>query len=52
MLWSVAIILGLLWALGMASSYSAAGYIHLLIVAAMIMVVYGIHLHRRDRRAS
>jgi len=32
MLWSIAIILALLWALGLVTSYTLGGYVHILIV--------------------
>jgi hypothetical protein len=40
MLWTIAVILLVLWALGMISSYSAGGLIHLLLVVAVIVVVF------------
>ena len=40
MLWTLAVILLVLWALGMISSYSAGGLIHLLLVVAVIVVVF------------
>jgi hypothetical protein len=40
MLWTIAVILLVLWALGMISSYSAGGLIHLLLVIAVIVVVF------------
>jgi hypothetical protein len=40
MLWTVAVILLVLWALGMISSYSAGGLVHLLLVVAVIVVVF------------
>lgn len=39
MLWTVAVVLLLLWALGMVSSTTMGGFIHLLLVAAVIMVL-------------
>lgn len=39
MLYSVAIILVLLWLLGLMSSATLGGFIHLLLVAAVILVV-------------
>ncbi|HEV2055788.1 MAG TPA: lmo0937 family membrane protein [Methylomirabilota bacterium] len=39
MLWTIAVILLVLWALGMISSYSAGGFVHLLLVVAVIVVV-------------
>ena len=40
MLWTIAVILLVLWALGMISSYSAGGLVHLLLVVAIIVVVF------------
>jgi hypothetical protein len=40
MLWTIAVILLVLWALGMINSYSAGGLVHLLLVVAVIMVVF------------
>jgi hypothetical protein len=39
MLWTIAVILLVLWALGMITSYSAGGLLHLLLVVAVIVVV-------------
>ncbi len=39
MLWTVAVVLVLLWALGLVSSYTMGGFIHLLLVAALVIVV-------------
>ena len=40
MLWTVAVILLVLWALGLVSSYTAGGLVHLLLVVAVIVVVF------------
>ncbi|MDO8479045.1 MAG: lmo0937 family membrane protein [Candidatus Rokubacteria bacterium] len=40
MLWTIAVILLVLWALGMVSSYTAGGLVHLLLVVAVIVVVF------------
>jgi len=40
MLWTIAVILLVLWALGMVSSYTAGGVIHVLLVIAVIVVVF------------
>jgi Family of unknown function (DUF5670) len=40
MLWTIALILLVLWALGMVSSYTAGGLVHLLLVVAIIVVVF------------
>ncbi len=40
MLWTIAVILLVLWVLGMVSSYTAGGLVHLLLVIAVIVVVF------------
>jgi Family of unknown function (DUF5670) len=39
MLWTIAIILLLLWAVGLVSSYTLGGFIHLLLLLAIIVVL-------------
>ena len=39
MLWTIAVILLVLWALGTVTSYTAGGLVHLLLVVAVIVVV-------------
>ena len=39
MLYTIALILGILWVLGLGSSYTMGGFIHILIVIAVIMVL-------------
>lgn len=39
MLWTIAIILIALWLLGMISSYTLGGFIHILLVVAIIIVL-------------
>lgn len=39
MLWTIAVILVVLWALGFMSSYAFGGLIHLLLVMAVIVIV-------------
>ena len=39
MLWTIAVVVLLLWAVGLASSYTLGGLIHLLLVVAVILVV-------------
>ncbi len=39
MLYTIAIILVVLWLLGLVSSYTIGGFIHLLLVIAIIMVL-------------
>jgi hypothetical protein len=40
MLWTVAVILLVLWALGMGSAYTGGGLVHLLLVIAAVVVVF------------
>lgn len=39
MLWTVAVVLLVLWVLGLVSSYTLGGFIHILIVVAVIIVL-------------
>jgi hypothetical protein len=39
MLWTIAMILVILWALGLVSSYTLGGFIHILLVLAIIVVL-------------
>ena len=39
MLWTICVILLVFWALGMATSYTASGLIHILLVIALVVVV-------------
>jgi hypothetical protein len=48
MLWTIAVILVVLWALGVVTSYSAGGLIHLLVVIAVIVVVFQFVSGRRS----
>jgi hypothetical protein len=48
MLWTIAVILLVLWALGMITAYSAGGLIHLLLVVAVIVVVFQFLSGRRS----
>jgi uncharacterized protein DUF5670 len=48
MLWTIAVILLALWALGMLTSYTAGGVVHLLLVIAVIVVVFQFVSGRRS----
>ncbi|HUK66167.1 MAG TPA: lmo0937 family membrane protein [Anaeromyxobacteraceae bacterium] len=39
MLWTIALILFILWVLGLVSSYTLGGFIHILLVLAVIIVI-------------
>jgi hypothetical protein len=47
MLWTIAVVLLILWALGLVSSYTMGGLIHILLVIALIVVVVGFLQGRR-----
>jgi asparagine N-glycosylation enzyme membrane subunit Stt3 len=47
MLWTIAVVLLILWALGMVSSYTLGGFIHLLLVLAIIVVLVRVIQGRR-----
>ena len=39
MLYTIAVVLILLWALGLVSAYTLGGFIHLLLVIAVVMIL-------------
>jgi hypothetical protein len=39
MLWTIFVILLVLWLLGLVSSYTLGGYIHILLVVALVVVL-------------
>ena len=41
MIWTIFVILVILWLLGLVSSYTMGGFIHILLVIAVIMLVVG-----------
>jgi len=47
MLWTIAVILVILWAVGLVSSVTMGGFIHLLLVLAIIAVVFQLIQGRR-----
>ena len=47
MLWTIAVVLVVLWALGMASSVTMGGFIHLLLILAIASVLIRIIQGRR-----
>ena len=48
MLYTVAIVLVVLWALGLVSSYTMGGLIHILLVVALIVIVVSFLTGRRS----
>jgi hypothetical protein len=47
MLWTIAVLLLILWLLGMVSSYTLGGFIHILLVLAIIAVLIRLIQGRR-----
>lgn len=47
MLWTLAVILLLLWALGMITSYTLGGFVHILLVVALVVVLIRLIQGRR-----
>lgn len=47
MLWTICIILLVLWALGMATAFTAGGLIHLLLLIAVVVMVFRLIQGRR-----
>ena len=47
MLWTIAVVLLILWALGMVSSYTLGGFIHILLVLAIVVLILQLVSGRR-----
>jgi hypothetical protein len=47
MLWTVAVVLIVLWLLGLVSSYTMGGFIHILLVLALVVIVLNLIQGRR-----
>jgi hypothetical protein len=47
MLWTIAVILLILWFLGMVSSYTLGGFLHILLVLAIVAVLVRLIQGRR-----
>jgi hypothetical protein len=47
MLWTIFVILLVLWLLGMVSSYTLSGFIHILLVVALVVVLIRVIQGRR-----
>jgi hypothetical protein len=48
MLWTLCVILLVLWALGMLTSYTLGGLVHILLVVALVVVVINLLRGRRS----
>jgi hypothetical protein len=47
MLWTITIILDILWIVGLVSSYTLGGWIHILLVLAIIVLIFNLLSGRR-----
>jgi len=47
MLWTIALVLIVLWALGLVSAYTMGGFIHVLLVLAVIVLILQVIQGRR-----
>lgn len=47
MLYTIAVVLAVLWVLGLVSSYTMGGFIHVLIVIAIIMILFNVFSGRK-----
>jgi hypothetical protein len=47
MLWTIAVVLFVLWLLGLVSSYTLGGFIHILLVLAVIVIALNLIQGRR-----
>jgi len=47
MLWTIAVILAVMWLLGMVSSYTLGGFLHILLVLAVALVLINVIQGRR-----
>jgi uncharacterized membrane protein YtjA (UPF0391 family) len=47
MLWTIFVILLIMWALGLVTSYTMGGFVHILLVIAVILLVINLFQGRR-----
>ena len=47
MLWTITIVLVILWALGLVSGYTLGGWIHIVLVLAVIVLIFNLLSGRR-----
>jgi hypothetical protein len=48
MLWTIAVVMFVLWFLGLVSAYTLGGFIHVLLVAAVVIVLFNLISGRRS----
>jgi hypothetical protein len=46
MIWTIFVVLVILWLLGLVSSYTMGGFIHILLVVAVVVLVLGLFQRR------
>ena len=47
MIWTIAVILLVLWAVGVVTAYTLSGFVHILLVLAVITILIGVIQGRR-----
>jgi len=47
MLWTITVILFILWIIGLVSSYTFGGWIHILLILAIIVLIFNLFSGRR-----
>jgi hypothetical protein len=47
MLYTIAVVLVILWLLGLATSYTLGGFVHVLLVVAVILILFNLISGRR-----
>jgi hypothetical protein len=47
MLWTIAVVLIILWLLGLVSSYTMGGFIHILLIVAVVIILVRLIQGRR-----
>ena len=50
MLWTITVILLVAWLVGLVSSYTLGGWIHILLILAVISLIFNLLAGRRSRR--
>ena len=48
MLWTIFVVLCVLWILGLVTSYTLGGFIHILLVAAVVLFVFNLIQGRKS----
>jgi hypothetical protein len=52
MIWSIAAILLAIWLVGLTSSYTLAGFLHVLLVVAVVLILFNLAVGRRPLRPA